>query len=308
MQPDAWCCGASTIDSDSQQECLPQVAPPPTANQLAIHWLTLRFADARIERKICAQLTQSSYLMNMCVFGLEIAQHIAISTWRPALSTVGAIYIPTCMMFLLAQWFSQRRNATGAYERSQWIWLSLSLFSTTIQRVTFVVGLHPFLTVEESHIATMYHFSWGMIAVILHMQLISFEVRMIILGAAWLSLATVNWDDEHRGWTYNGQPADTINITVALSMGELVGYFAERSIRENFAKDYSETEVLRMRLHEDEELLDELANEVWAQQLLDHNTRSRAPQCVAANPPDHKQHELRAAAAIRPLTDTPKMA
>lgn len=123
-----------------------------------------------------------------------------------------------------------------------------------------------------------------MVAVMLHLQLISFELRITILSAIFLSLATVNWQDEHRGWTYNGQPADTINISVALSMGEMVGYFAERSIRENFAKNYADKHQLQVRLQEDEDLLDELADEVYAQQ---HLARSRAPY-VAIDHPDQR--------------------
>jgi hypothetical protein len=115
---------------------------------------------------------------------------------------------------------------------------------------------------------TIYHFHWCMVAVMLHLQLVTCELRITILIAIFLSLATVNWQGDHRGWTYSGQPGDTINISAALSMGELVGYFAERSIREAFANNHSEKQYLKLRLQDDEELLDDLASQIVARNAL----------------------------------------
>ena len=106
-----------------------------------------------------------------------------------------------------------------------------------------------------------------MVAVMLHLQLVSFELRVTMLIAIFLSLATVNWQNSD-GWTYNGQPADTINIAVALCMGDMVGYFAERSIRETFAKAYVEVMNLQTRLNEDEELLNDLAARMYVEKQL----------------------------------------
>ena len=99
-----------------------------------------------------------------------------------------------------------------------------------------------------------------MVAIMLHCQLVSFKLRVTMIAAVFLSLATADWENGD-GWTYHGQPADTINIGMTLSMGELVGYFAERLIREKFAESYAEMQRLRSQLQDDEELLDELAAE-----------------------------------------------
>ena len=113
-----------------------------------------------------------------------------------------------------------------------------------------------------------------MVAVMLHLQLVSFELRVTMLVAIWLSLATVNWGDDRGGWTYHGQPADTVNITSALIMGEMVGYFAERLIRDQFAKHYAERHQLQAQLNEDEALLDEIAAGIFAKQQVG---RPRSP-------------------------------
>jgi len=176
--------------------------------------------------------------------------------------------MPVCSLFLFAQWRIHRKGPShSAYELSQWSWLAVVLLGTTLQRTSFSLGLHPLLTTEEASVATLYHFHWGMVAVMLHLQLVSFELRVTMLIAIFLSLATVNWHNSD-GWTYNGQPADTINIAIALCMGEMVGYFAERSNRETFAKAFVEVKNLQTRLDEDEELLNDLAAGLYVEKQL----------------------------------------
>lgn len=126
----------------------------PLAQKLEFHGLTLRFADASIEREICAKFTQSTFLMNMCVVSFLLAQHIIISIWRPALFTVGAIYIPICSIFLLVRWMIQRDDKSNAYGRNQRLWASCAIIGTIVQRATFVFELHPYLTIEEARAAS----------------------------------------------------------------------------------------------------------------------------------------------------------
>jgi len=230
-------------------------------NMLAMDRLTLRFSSATVEQEICKHITRSTYAMNMWIVGFLLLQHIVISIFRPALFTISAVYIPICTLFLVIRWrIHHLVHPFMAYMHNQWTWFFLIILGTATQRACFALGLHPFLTLGEASISTLYHFHWGIVSVMLHLQLVSIELRVAMEAAMFLSLATANWDSGD-GWTYHGQPNDTINIGTALTMGELIGYFAERLIREKYLETYAEMQRLRSQLQDDEELLDELAAE-----------------------------------------------
>jgi hypothetical protein len=70
-----------------------------------------------------------------------------------AVATIGAIYIPICIMFLAMRWLIHHHDPSRAYESNQWLWLSVVILGTVVQRSTFAFSLHPFLTVDEARAA-----------------------------------------------------------------------------------------------------------------------------------------------------------
>ena len=124
---------------DSQRGVLPLGAelPPPIKNPLAMHRLTLRFADARLEKEICAKFTQSTFPMSMFVVGFLLAQHIAITVWRP-------IRAP-CISPLHAARFTTQTTSSV----SSWQWLPLGQSTSPSASCSlpcgglFIIMIHP---------------------------------------------------------------------------------------------------------------------------------------------------------------------
>jgi len=161
------------------------------AQGAALHPVTLVFASSRLEGSMRAEQTSSSYEVSMGCCFFFLVTHAIIWPAYPKARTVPIIYVPLIIAFLVLRYrINREANMVKAHQQLERLWTVLVLIGTAAQRGAMALGFHNRMGADEAVLVGMYHFHWTMVVVTLHLQLVSFSHRLVVMTAIFLSLAT----------------------------------------------------------------------------------------------------------------------